>query len=550
MKKERIVLESNTFVNLLEYSFKNYANNPALGIVGKNMLTYAEVEVLVNKTAALLKHQGVKVGDKVALWSENLPHWSVAYFAIVSIGAIAVPVLPDFHENEVVHVLQHSEAKAMFISKRYIDMLYDDSHKHSLESVILVDTLELVEELSKHKNKLLEKIEAFLPEHRHRANEDDVSTIIYTSGTTGHSKGVVLTNKNFISNTLATQSIFLLDGDDVLLSILPLAHVFEFTVGLMIAIMHGSRIYYVEKPPTPRVLVDALEIVKPTFMVSVPLVIEKIFKSKILPNFHKNSVISTLYKVPMIRKKLHEIAGKKLYQTFGGRMKLFGIGGAKLSAEVERFLSEAKFPYTIGYGLTETSPLLAGTEPKYAKLGSAGKVVDGIEIKINPETDEILARGPNVMVGYYKDKPRTDEVLDSEGWFNTGDLGYIDNEGYLFINGRSKNVIIGPSGENIYPELIESVINGHELVADSIVYENNGKLYAKINLDYEKLDEIYNSSQKADSTMHENIEKLLEDMRVEVNKGLSSYSKVMKYYEQTEPFVKTATKKIKRYLYI
>ena len=550
MKKERVVLESDTFVNLLEHSFKNYANNSALGIVGKGVLTYAEVEELVNKTASMLKHQGVKVGDKVALWSENLPNWSIAYFAIVSVGAIAVPVLPDFHENEVVHVLQHSEAKAMFISKRYIDMLYDDTHKHSLESVILVDTLELVEELTKQKNKLLERLESFKPEHRHRAKEDDVSTIIYTSGTTGHSKGVVLTNKNFISNTLVAQKVFDVLQSDVALSILPLAHVFEFTVGLMIPFFNGAQIHYVEKPPTPRVLIDAFGVVKPTFMVSVPLVIEKIFKSKVLPNFHKNSIISTLYKVPMIRKKLHQIAGKKLLATFGDRLRIYAIGGAKLSAEVERFLHEANFPYTIGYGLTETSPILVGTAPAYRRLGSAGATIEGIEVKIDPHTNEILARGPNVMVGYYKDKQRTDEVLDSEGWFNTGDLGYFDSDGYLFINGRSKNVIIGPSGENIYPEMIESVINGYELVADSLVYDEGGKLYAKINLDYEKLDEVYNSSKKADSKMHENIEKLLEEMRVEINKGLSSYSKVMKYYEQTEPFVKTATKKIKRYLYI
>jgi long-chain acyl-CoA synthetase len=316
----------------------------------------------------------------------------------------------------------------------------------------------------------------------------------------------------------------------------------------LIPVFNGSSVYYIQKPPTPTILINAFGKIRPTFIASVPLVIEKIYKTKILPNFTKSSLIRKLYSIKMIRKKLHSIAGKKLLKTFGGRLRMYAIGGAKLSNKVEDFLVEANFPYFVGYGLTETSPILAGASVQKRKLRSTGPALEGVDIKIDPDTKEIIARGPNIMKGYYKDKERTDEVL-KDGWFYTGDLGYFDDDGYLYIQGRSKNVIIGASGENIYPEGIEDIINEHELVIESLLYSDNGKLYAKIHLDYEKLDELYNSQNKADSTMQLEIEKLLEQMRLELNSKVASFSKVLKFIEQKEPFVKTATKKIKRYLY-
>ncbi|MCV6607573.1 MAG: AMP-binding protein, partial [Campylobacterales bacterium] len=323
--------------------------------------------------------------------------------------------------------------------------------------------------------------------------------------------------------------------------------VFECSIGFLIPLIYGSQIQYIEKPPTPKILVDALGKVRPTFMVSVPLIIEKIFKNKIYPNLTKNIALRTAYKVPMIRKKLHKVAGKKLIETFGGRLHFFGIGGAKISAQVEAFLDEADFPYTIGYGLTETSPLLSGTVAQYRRLRSAGTMLHGLEYRIN-ENKELVVKGPNIMMGYYKDEERTKEVLE-DGWFNTGDLGVIDQDGYLFIEGRSKNVIVGPSGENIYPEQIESKLNDYEFVLESVVYLDSNRLQARVHLDYEKLDEKFNTDNVPDSQVEQKIQELLEEIRIDLNESVSSFSKIMKFIEQREPFVKTATKKIKRYLY-
>jgi len=308
--------------------------------------------------------------------------------------------------------------------------------------------------------------------------------------------------------------------------------------------------------PSPKIILAAMQKVRPTCMLSVPLVIEKIYKSKVQAGFNKNKVIKFLYEnLAFVRKKLNKIAGKKLQESFGGQMRLFGIGGAKLSSVVEAFLQEAEFPYAIGYGLTETAPLIAAAVPGHTKVGTTGIIVPHIECRFKKQSEEcrdgeLYVRGPNIMLGYYKDSERTAEVLDADGWLNTGDLGHIDDNGVLTINGRSKNVIIGASGENIYPEAVESIINQHPLVLDSLVYEVEHKVIAKIHIDYYQFDESHNISKTSDSALHNDILSLLEEIRTAVNTQLSSYSKISRVVEQREPFIKTPTKKIKRYLYI
>jgi len=377
-----------------------------------------------------------------------------------------------------------------------------------------------------------------------KPQEDDLATLIYTSGTTGNSKGVMLSHKNLVTNALSAHKHVKIHRDDVWLSILPLAHTFECTVGLTVPLLHGSSVYYVDKVPTPSVLMKAFKVVRPTMMVSVPLIIEKIYKNKVLPTFTKSFIMKTLYKIGFIRKILNKIAGKKLLESFGGRLRFFGIGGAGISKYVEQFLIEAEFPYIVGYGLTETAPLLAGSVlGDKIRPHSTGIAMAGVELKIrnkDPKTGngEIIAKSPSVMMGYYKDEEQTAEVME-DGWFLTGDLGYIDEDGYLFINGRSKNVLIGQGGENIYPEQIEATINQQNGVLDSLVMHKNEQLIAKVHLDYELLDE----------DAKEDVEKLLEDMRKDVNTQVSSFSKILKFVEQKEEFVKTPTKKIKRYLY-
>jgi len=319
--------------------------------------------------------------------------------------------------------------------------------------------------------------------------------------------------------------------------------------------LSGASVYYLDKPPTAPVLLPALESVKPTIMLSVPLVIEKMFKTRILPRHTGSPVTRSLYRVPFFRKQLHRAAGRKLLKTFGGALKLFCIGGAPLAADVEQFLREARFPYAIGYGLTETSPLVVGTGPSTTRHQSAGKSLPGINIRIDhPDPSngegEILVQGPTVMKGYYKDNARTEEVMTQDGWLRTGDLGVVDEDGYVFVKGRLKNLILGSNGKNVYPEAIESVINEFEIVLESLVFQQNKQIAARVHLNYEELDRKFAGENLPDSQIRERVKALLEDLRRQINDRLSSHSRIQTLIEQTEPFEKTPTQKIKRHLYI
>ena len=541
-----------TLPSLLARSVELYGPKKVLSKVDQEPMTYEQLDDNVHAMIKLLKQNGVRKGDKVALLSENMPNWAVAYFAVTYFGGIIVPILPDFHPADVQHIIKHSEAKAVFVSKKHLQTI-EELENSNMKFVIQLDDLTMVDELTNHSyiSKFTQKI---LPKELPRPHEDDMAALLYTSGTTGHSKGVMLSHKNLVTNAMSAYKNVTVLPDDTFLSILPLAHTFECTVGMILPILHGSDIVYIDKAPTPNVLIKAFASVKPTMMLSVPLVIEKIYKNKILPKFTGSFIMRMLYSIPFIRKLLNKIAGKKLIETFGGRIKFFGIGGAALSPYVETFLAEAQFPYIVGYGLTETSPLIAGGRIGYPiKIGSTGLPMVGVEVQIknaNPENGEgeIITKSPSVMMGYYKDEEQTKEVI-KEGWFYTGDLGYIDEDGYLFISGRSKNVIIGPGGENIYPEQIEAVINQNEAVLDSLVLEQDGKLVARIHLDYELIDKMFKAHNIPENEVRQKIAEYLENMRVEVNSKLASFAKIQKFIEQIEPFVKTPTKKIKRYLY-
>jgi long-chain acyl-CoA synthetase len=545
-------LENFTLPALLNRSVELYGDNNVLSKVSQDAMSYKEFYETVFSIIQVLKDNGIRKGDKVALLSENMPNWGVAYFSVTYFGAVIVPILPDFHPADVQHIIRHSEAKAVFVSNKHLQTI-EDLEDSNMKFVIRLDTLEIIDELTNqsYMSKLTQRISSKeLP----KPDEDDMAALLYTSGTTGHSKGVMLSHKNLVTNAMSAYKNITITPEDTFLSILPLAHTLECTVGLIVPILHGSSVVYIDKTPTPNVLIKAFSIVRPTMMLSVPLIIEKIYKNKILPKFTGSAFMKFLYNIPFFRKRLNKMAGKKLIETFGGRIRFFGIGGAALSPFVETFLKEAEFPYIIGYGLTETSPLIAGTrigDP--VKIGSTGLPMVGVDIKIfepNPQNGEgeIYVKSPSIMLGYYKDEDQTNEVMDGE-WFKTGDLGYIDEDGFLFISGRSKNVIIGPGGENIYPEQIEAIINQHETVLDSLMMEKDGKLVARIHLDYELIDKLFKADNTPESEVKEKIDQLLEEMRNEVNSQVASFSKITKFVEQIEPFVKTPTKKIKRYLY-
>jgi long-chain acyl-CoA synthetase len=539
-----------TFPSLVNNTVKKFGNCNAFAFVGEQPKTYSEVLNDIYAVSALLEKHGVVPGDRVALLSSNMPNWGIAYFAITFMGAIVVPILPDFSVTEVENVLNHSEAKAIFISSGLLNKI-EGLNPEIIKTRILTDDFSLLSTtFCKTTFDTLAK-----PTREYVVEENDLAAIIYTSGTTGKSKGVMLTHKNIYFTAIGGSKIQPLDETDRFLSVLPLSHTYENTLGLILCVLCGSCVYYLRKPPTPAVLIPALKEVRPTIMLTVPLIIEKIYFNKILPVFTDKFVTRTLYKVPVIRKKLNSIAGRKLYDMFGGQLKFFGIGGAKLNSTVEKFLIEAKFPYAIGYGLTETAPLLAGANPKNAAFESTGPAMDGVELLIhNPDKKtgegEIWAKGPNVMKGYYKEPEMTNEVLTPDGWFKTGDLGTIDNKKYLYIRGRLKNMIIGSSGENIFPEEIESVINNFRFVVESLVVQKKGKLVALVHLNMEELENKYTQlKEEVSKQFEEKVNEMLIELRDYVNSRVNKFSQIQKIVIQPDPFQKTATHKIKRFLY-
>jgi len=387
-----------------------------------------------------------------------------------------------------------------------------------------------------------------------KVHEDDTAALIYTSGTTGMSKGVMLSHKNLVLDAWITTRFQPVKTGDRLLSVLPLSHTYECTIGFIIPMMGGACVYYLDKPPTARVLVPAMQKIRPTMILTVPLIIEKIFKTQVYPQLNANPVFRALYKMPPTRKFLHQMAGKKLMKTFGGELHFFGIGGALVSWEVERFLSEAGFPYAIGYGLTETAPLIAGSHPRDTRFRSTGQVLEHLQLRIadpDPKTriGEIQVKGETVMKGYYKDPVKTAEAFTKDGFFKTGDLGILRKKRYLYIIGCSKNVIVAASGENIYPEEVENKLNEHEAVLESLVLDVGGVLTARVFLSPEYLEKHHHTSRLTSAKHKKLVDALLDEIKSQANQNLSSFSRIKRIIEQQEPFEKTATQKIKRFLY-
>jgi long-chain acyl-CoA synthetase len=539
-----------TFPAMFDETLRKFGKHNAYAFVGEEPKTYETVNTEIQALIAFQEKIGVCPGDKVAILSLNMPNWAVAYFSVTFMGAVVVPILPDFSPTEIANVLDHSSAKAIFISNSLLSRI-EGFRSADLKTAILMEDFSLI-----YSDKFYGKFDsAALPVKTYKIDEEDLASIIYTSGTTGRSKGVMLTHKNISFNALKGRSIQYIDENDRFLSVLPLSHTYENTLGLILPMLCGASVYYLRKPPTPSVLLPALAEIKPTMMLTVPLIIEKIYFNKILPAFRDKLILKLLYKIPLLRKKFNGAAGKKLLKTFGGDLKFYGIGGAKLNKEVERFLIEAKFPYAIGYGLTETSPLLAGSNPQKAVFESTGPAIEDIELIINnPDKrtgeGEIWARGKSIMKGYYKEPAMTKEVLTSDGWFKTGDLGTIDRNNNLFIKGRLKNMIVGASGENIYPEEIESIINNFRFVVDSLVVQQKGKLVALVQINMEELEKKYQTL-KQDMTrqVEDKVDEVLNELQEYVNSQVNKFSQIQKVVLQSVPFQKTATLKIKRFLY-
>lgn len=543
-------INTPTLPHLFRDTVRKHSERDALGFAGETPLTYRQVNEKIEATMAFLENMNVRPGDKVAILSMNMPNWGIVYLATTFMGAIAVPLLPDFHPDEVSNIIEHSGSKVLFVSEG-LRTKADKISKGQLKCVVGIENMTII---SPRKSGI-----RFNPGEKYKnpykVEEQDPAAIIYTSGTTGKSKGVMLSHKNIAFTALKTLKIQQVHPDDRLLSILPLSHTYENTLGFIIPMICGASVFYLGKPPTPSILLPALKQVKPTLMLTVPMIIEKIYRNKILPAFQQKWYMRTLYKIPPFRKKLNEAAGKKLKKTFGGNLKFFGIGGAKLDRTVEKFLREARFPYAIGYGLTETSPLLAGANADKIKFQSTGPALDGVQLKIhNPDPHtgegEIWAKGPNVMLGYYREPELTRETFSEDGWFKTGDLGVFDKDNYLYIKGRLKNMIIGDNGENIYPEEIESVINNFKHVAESIVVKKKGKLVAMVHFNNDEITQKYlDLKEQVNNYVEWKLEELKNELHTYINLRVNRFSRIQYVMLQNEPFRKTATHKIKRFLY-
>ena len=562
-----ILPETKTLAHLFEDCTSKYPDLTVNTMVGwTSGQTYQELKEKAGRLSILLDSYGVGSGDKVAILSAGHPNWIAAFFSATAFGRVAVPLLPDFSPSVVANVLAHSEAKALFVSAKCYEKLSAETLA-ALSLVIDIDTLEPIAG-----NKMVEKganssvtgasaatVEAAGTSAKAEAAAsaaetsaaapDDLAVLIYTSGTTGNAKGVMLTHRNFIATLRTCYTVFVIGPEDSMLSALPLAHAYELSLGLLYPFSAGTCVYYLPKAPSPAVLTHALKVVRPTAMLVVPLIIEKVYRGAVLPRIRNSKALSLLDRI--CHPLLCRLVGKGMVRSFGGRIKFVGIGGAKLDVTVEQFLKTARFPYVIGYGLTECCPLLSiAFGNRVPKAGSIGLPVHGVSMRldnVNPGTGEgeIVATGENIMKGYYKDHEKTASVFTADGWFRTGDLGAVDKKGNYYIKGRLGNMIVGPSGENIYPEDIEKVIMELPQVEECIVLSLQGRLVALVKMHEEAIDIAHRDK----PSVMEEVEKLRAQMLGYINSRVNASSRLSTLQFMTEPFDKTATLKIRRFVY-
>ena len=530
----------DTLAKLYEYATTVYAKNQYTQWYDtqEGGYTYNSFKAKCDGLSKKLTQYGIGAGDKVAILSQSMPNWSVAFFSTVTFGRISIPILPDSSENEVTNIINHSESKVIFVSERLKGKLSQEV----IDKMTLVINLDNFEVIKEDEEKFTCDGRTSIP------TPEDIATIIYTSGTTGSAKGVVLSHRNLASNVITCYHACKRTEKDRWMSILPMAHTLEMTLGMLYPMYCGASVYYLQKPPVPSILMKALKIVKPTTMLTVPMIIEKVYKGSVLPTIKKSRTLSWMNE--HMNGLMCRIIGMKLKATFGGHVTFYGIGGAKLDPEVESFLLKAKFPYAIGYGLTETSPLLGYAMHGWRTVGSLGYPVYNVQLKlhnINPETGEgeIVAKGPNVMLGYYKDPVRTKSVFTEDGWFRTSDIAVQDEKGRFYIKGRNSNMILGPSGENIYPEEIENVINNVEGVSESIVVERNGRLVALV----QPVENFIEWDKEGEDKMYEKLDAWKSKVLSMVNRNVNKSSQVSSVEVMKEPFEKTATQKIRRFKY-
>ena len=547
---------ASTFIEYIEQSIiQNWDLNALTDYKGIT-LQYKDVARKIAKFHLVLESAGIRPGDKIAVCGRNSAHWGVTFLATVTYGAVIVPILHEFKADNIHHIVNHSEAKLLFVGARAWEAL-DESVMPHLEGIVLLEDFtpvvcrnDALMEAFEHRNARYgtRYPKNFRPEHIHyrrEASPDELAVINYTSGTTGYSKGVMLPYRSLWSNVDYCREMLRVNPGDAIVSMLPLGHVFGMVYDFLYGFAAGAHLYFLTRMPSPKIIAQSFAEIRPKVIACVPLIVEKIIKKSILPRVD-NTIGKLLLRVPIVNDKIKAAARKEAMEIFGGQFDEIIIGGAPFNADVERFVKQIGFPYTIAYGMTECGPIICSNRWETLKLASCGRAAARMEVKIDsPDpanvAGEIICRGTNTMLGYYKNPEATAQIIDVNGWLHTGDLGTMDADGYVTVRGRSKNMLLTASGQNIYPEEIESKLNNMPYVSESLIVLQNEKLAALI---YPDFDEAF-----AQGLKPEDVEKVMEANRVELNQQLPAYSQISKVKIHFEEFEKTAKKSIKRFMY-
>ena len=552
----KYIFMENRFLGLIENSIKDLWDLPAFSDYNGHTYHYKDVARRIEKFHIILEHAGIKKGDKVALVGRNSSNWAICFFGILAYGAVAVPILHDFKPDNIHHIVNHSGAKAVLAGANNWENM-NEQMMPDVKLFMLLDNFSIIKSKNKEVRVVRDRINEYFGKKYPRSftsadvkyhveKPEELAVLNYTSGTTSFSKGVMIPFRSLWSNTqFAYDNLPFIHPGDSVVCMLPMAHMYGLAFEILNCVNKGCHVHFLTRTPSPKIIAEAFARVKPALILAVPLIIEKIVKNKIFPELEK-PLIKLLLKVPYLDQKVLDTIAKKLNDSFGGKFGEVVIGGAALNKEVESFLRSINFRYTVGYGMTECGPLVAYEQWDTFKQGSVGRIVDRMEARIDsadPENEvgEILVRGMNVMLGYYKNPDATKAVMMPDGWMRTGDLGTIDSDGFLYIRGRSKSMILGPSGQNIYPEEIEDRLNNMLYVAESLVISQGGKLVALIYPDWEQVDKA--------GIQHSEIEGLMQQNINQLNNEMPSYSKVSCFKLYQEEFEKTPKRSIKRYLY-
>lgn len=545
-----------TLTGIIRKAIRNNWKNQALADYRGKSYTYSEVAGHIIHLHTRFEAYGIKRGDKIALLGKNSAKWGISYLAVVTYGAVVVPILPDFKPNDVHHIVNHSASGLLLATDTLFDAIDTEKMKGLLGIISLNDFSILSENedhplsgKAEHVENLYQKKYPYGVQSDNLnfqdISNDELAVISYTSGTTGFTKGVMLQHNSLVANIIYANNNMPLDPGDAIVSFLPLAHAYGCAFEFLWPFTLGCNITLLTKTPSPQVILEAFRKIRPRLVLAVPLIIEKIYKKQILPALQKPHM-KALMNTPLLNRILFKKVKSKLVDVFGGNFHEVVIGGAPLNQEVELFLNKIGFPYSIGYGMTECGPLISYANWKRTKIGAAGKLVDTLEARIDsPDPQnivgEILVKGENVMVGYYKNREATDNALDEEGWLHTGDLGLLDKDNYLYIKGRSKSMILGPSGQNIYPEEVEAKLNNKRFIQESLVIQKESVLEAMVYPDYELIDQ--------EGVTEAGLKHILDQYKAELNNSIPAFMNISRIRIVPEEFEKTPKKSIKRFLY-